>query len=70
MRLVIPRWKGIRERGTQYRYLGQMDIRHHKISKTDNHGFGGKLAIPTSGSHIWSYEKQNKAQEGSMEIEE
>jgi hypothetical protein len=29
---------------------------------------GGKLAIPTSGSHIWSYEQQNQEHEGSMEI--
>jgi hypothetical protein len=31
-------------------------------------GGGGELAIPTSGSHIWSYEQQNQAHEGSMEI--
>jgi hypothetical protein len=52
-----------------YRYPGQkMTENDKKCRKKDTHEFGGKLAIPTSGSHIWSYEQQNQAQEGSMEI--
>jgi len=48
----------------------------HSIKMTENDrkcrkqtptNLGGKLVIPTSGSHIWSYKKQNEAHEGSME---
>jgi hypothetical protein len=28
------------------------------MQKMDTHGFGGKMDIPTSNSHIWSYKNE------------